>query len=203
MSDSHPASDLQDPSAAHDLLPLVYAELRKLAEIRLQNEKPGQTLQATALVHEVWLRLAGSGHQAQLWNHKGHFFAAAAESMRRILVENARRKKRLKRSSGGVRVDLDSIIASDVREDLLALDAALAKLEQIKPRSAELVKLKYFAGLTFEEAAQSLGMSLRTAERSWSYARAWLRCEMEKALEIDDPLPSDVTDLQTSGEHRG
>jgi RNA polymerase sigma factor (TIGR02999 family) len=178
-----PAVERQDPMAAEDLLPLVYAELRQLAEIRLTHEKPGQTLQATALVHEAYLRIAGDHGDEKTWKTRAHFYAAAAEAMRRILVENARRKKTLKRNGGGVRVNLDSINLSDVREDLLALDSALNKLEATKPQSVELVKLRYFAGLTAQEAAESLGISLRTAERKWNYARAWLRCEMEKLID--------------------
>jgi RNA polymerase sigma factor (TIGR02999 family) len=163
-----------DPQAAEQLLPLVYDELRKLAAQKLAQENPGQTLQATALVHEAYLRLVGA--QDPGWNGRGHFFAAAAEAIPRILVENARRKKRLRHGGGVLRLDLDGIDLADAApdEDLLALDEALERLAQKDPGAAQLVKLCYFAGLTMEEAAIALGISLRTAERNWTYARTWL-----------------------------
>jgi RNA polymerase sigma factor (TIGR02999 family) len=163
-----------DPRAAERLLPLVYDELRKLAAQRLAQEKPGQTLQATALVHEVYLRLVDV-EQAQRWNSRGHFFAAAAEAMRRILVEDARRKMRVKRGGGHQRVTLDEVLSiAEPREDLLALDEALTRLASEDPAKADIVKLRYFAGLSLEEAAACLGISLATAKRRWSVARAWL-----------------------------
>jgi RNA polymerase sigma factor (TIGR02999 family) len=170
-----------DAQAAGQLLPLVYEELRKLAEARLAQEKPGQTLQATALVHEAYLRLVDV-EKPQQWSGRGHFFAAAAEAMRRILVEQARRKRSLKRGSDQERHNLDeaSLVAGDQPdEDLLALDEALAKLAATDQTSAELVKLRYFAGLTLPEAAEALGMSARTAGRLWAFAHAWLRREVE------------------------
>ena len=170
-----------DPAAARDLLPLVYKELRKLAAQRIANEKPGQTLQATALVHEAYLRLTVSNESGeQRWNGRGHFFAAAAEAMRRILVEGTRRRKQLKRGGGMERepLDADQIIAPEVSDDLLDLDAALDKLAQENPQSAELVKLRYFAGLTIPQAAEALSMSPRKADLLWSFGRAWLRREL-------------------------
>jgi RNA polymerase sigma factor (TIGR02999 family) len=163
-----------DPQAAEQLLPLVYNELRKLAAQKLAQEKPGQTLQATALVHEAYLRLVGE--QGPGWNSRGHFFAAAAEAMRRILVENARRKKRLRHGGGSQKLDLEEVDPAGAApaEDVLALDEALELLEQKDPGAAQLVKLRYFAGLTMAEAATVLGISLRTAERNWTYARTWL-----------------------------
>jgi RNA polymerase sigma factor (TIGR02999 family) len=164
-----------DPHAAGRLLPLVYDELRRLAAQKLAQEKPGQTLQATALVHEAYLRLVGKRDE-QSWNSRGHFFAAAAEAMRRILVENARRRRSLKRGGGQVRHDLDDLqlAAPEPLEDLLALDDALNRLTVVDPVKAELVKLRYFAGMTIEEAADALGISSATAKRYWTYARAWL-----------------------------
>jgi RNA polymerase sigma factor (TIGR02999 family) len=161
--------------AAADLLPLVYDELRKLATARLASEKPGQTLQATALVHEAYLRLVGPAPGAA-WNSRGHFFAAAAEAMRRILVEAARRKGRDKRGGDRHRVDLDDIAGDPVRgsEDVLALDEALDRLAKVEPEKALLVNLRYFAGFTLEEAAQIQGISIATAKRRWAVARAWL-----------------------------
>jgi RNA polymerase sigma factor (TIGR02999 family) len=161
-----------DPSAAAQLLPLVYDELRHLAAQRLAQEKPGQTLEATALVHEAYLRLVGDQH----FDNRGHFFAAAAEAMRRILLNRARDKKRLKRGGGRRRVDLDHIeIALDTDdEQLVALDEALTQLAVEDPEAARLVSLRFFAGLTLKDAAASLGLSQRTAERQWTYARAWL-----------------------------
>jgi len=170
-----------DPSAAEQLLPLVYDELRRLARAKLAKEKPGQTLQATALVHEAYLRLVGDDVPRQ-WNGRGHFFAAAAEAMRRILIENARRKRSAKRGGALARIELDSVvIGADKRsEQLLALDAALARLQQQDPLKAELVKLRFFAGLTGAEAAAQLGVSAATGKRYWTYARAWLEREMRR-----------------------
>ena len=164
-----------DPSAAAQLLPLVYDELRQLAAHRLAHEKPGQTLQATALVHEAFLRLAGD-KSSRDWKNRGHFFAAAAEAMRRILVENARRKSQTSRGGGRQRVALEAVqpAATSPSVDLLAMDESLVRLEAHDPEAAKLVKLRYFAGLTMPEAADALGMTLRTAERNWTYARTWL-----------------------------
>ena len=205
-----------DPAAAEQLLPLVYHELRKLAAAKLAHEKPGQTLQPTALVHEAYLRLVGNGKgtgdmeqgteggqrlevgdqesgnpklspvacplSPPAFDSRGHFFAAAAEAMRRILVENARAKQRLKRGGDAQRVALEecAIAAPEPDERLLELDAALEKLAAKDPRKAELVKLRYFAGLTIEQAAQALGIGTSTADRDWSYVRAWLFREMSK-----------------------
>jgi RNA polymerase sigma factor (TIGR02999 family) len=173
------AIDQGDSHAAARLLPLVYDELRKLAAQRLAQEKPGQTLQATALVHEAYLRLVDV-KQAQHWNSRGHFFAAAAEAMRRILIDNARRKRRPRHGGGRQRVDLDeaALVTGDPSLDLLALDEALARLAAAEPVKAELVKLRFFAGLTVPEAAQALGLSVATAERHWTYARVWLYAEL-------------------------
>ncbi len=175
------------PHAAEKLLPLVYDELRKLARSKLRHEQPGQTLEATALVHEAYLRLVGDEKQETpddppQWDHRGHFFAAAAEAMRRILVESARRKRRLKHGGDLERqpINEEAIAAPNVDGDLIELDAALDKLAAKDPRKAELVKLRYFAGLTIEEAAQALGISTTTADRDWTYARAWLFREMSK-----------------------
>jgi RNA polymerase sigma factor (TIGR02999 family) len=164
-----------DPQAAEALLPLVYQELRKLAALRLAREKPGQTLQATALVHEAYLRLVG-GHDPG-WDGRGHFFAAAAEAMRRILVDAARRKASTKRGGGQDRRPLDEVQVATEEEahDLLALDDALSRLAETDPVAARLVQLRYFAGLTTEQAAEALGMSVRSAYSTWSYARSWLR----------------------------
>ena len=164
-----------DPNAAAALLPLVYDELRKLAAQRLADEKPGQTLQATALVHEAYLRLVGST-QPQEWNGRGHFFAAAAEAMRRILVDRARHKNTLKRGGNLKRLDAEPVsLADEGREaELLALDDALTELERHNPQAAQLVKLRYFAGLTHQQAADALGIGRRAADRLWALARAWL-----------------------------
>jgi RNA polymerase sigma factor (TIGR02999 family) len=180
-----------EPHAAEQLLPLVYDELRRLAAQRLAQEKPGQTLQATALVHEAYLRLVGKG-DAPGWHGRGHFFAAAAEAMRRILVENARRKQALKRGGGYTRRELDEagLLAPEPREDLVALDEALNKLAGIDPAKAELVKLRYFAGLTAAEAARALGISGTTAERYWTYARAWLRDEISRGAAAGPDRPA-------------
>jgi RNA polymerase sigma factor (TIGR02999 family) len=164
-----------ESAAANELLPQVYEELRELAAARLQREKPGQTLQATALVHEAYLRLVDGGAD-QPWDNRGHFFAAAAEAMRRILVEHARRRASLKRGGGFARVEPNDLASSDrdVPLDLLALDEALHQLEAEAPDMARLVKLRYFAGCSLEDAAQMLGVSRATAQRNWAYARAWL-----------------------------
>jgi RNA polymerase sigma factor (TIGR02999 family) len=169
-----------DPHAAAQLLPLVYDELRKLAAQRLAQEGPGQTLQATALVHEAYLRLVGTQPDLQ-WNGRSHFFAAAAQTMRRILVDNARRKRRLKRGGGLAREEFDelNLVAPEVPEDLVALDEALAQLAAVDPRAAELVNLRYFAGLTIPQAAEVLGVAPRTADFLWAYARAWLLRKIE------------------------
>src|SRR5262245_31108577 len=200
-----------DPQAAHKLLPLVYDELRKLAAVKLAQEKPGQTLQATALVHEAYLRLVGQGARNQepgargntagdecpatgsrplatsSFNSRGHFFAAAAEAMRRILVEQARRKQATKRGGDAQRVELDlaDAIVAEPPFDLLALDEALEEFSRQQPLKAELVKLRYFAGLTMPEAAALLGISLATAERHWTFARSWLYAALA------DPPPAD------------
>lgn len=164
-----------DPSAAEQLLPLVYQELRKLAAARLANEKPGQTLQATALVHDAYLRLVDV-EQAQHWNSRGHFFSAAAEAMRRILVERARQKRGPRRGGGLARVSLDEAVAlADSRADeILCVHAALEDLAAESPVKAELVKLRYFAGLKHQEAADALGLSRATADRYWAYSKAFL-----------------------------
>jgi RNA polymerase sigma factor (TIGR02999 family) len=168
-----------DPTAAERLLPLVYDELRRLAAQKLAQEKPGQTLQATALVHEAYLRLV-DGEKIQQWNSRGHFFAAAAEAMRRILVENARRKKTVKAGGHQRRVALSDVepAIEEPRVDLLALDEALALLEDKDKRKAEVVKLRFFAGLTNAQAAEALGISPATAENDWAYAKTWLRVNM-------------------------
>jgi RNA polymerase sigma factor (TIGR02999 family) len=164
-----------DRQAAEQLLPLVYDELRKLAAQRLAQEKPGQTLQPTALVHEAYLRLTDRDESVH-WNGRGHFFAAAAEAMRRILIENARRKGRVRHGGGAQRLDLDqmSIATDGYPDELLALNDALDRLEAVDAAAAQLVKLRFFAGLTMPQAADALGIPLRTAERNWTYARAWL-----------------------------
>src|SRR6516162_8342394 len=170
-----------DPSAAEQLLPLVYAELRRLAAERLARERPGQTLDATALVHEAYLRLVDV-EQAQHWNSRGHFFAAAAEAMRRILVEQARHKKAAKVGGGWQRQELlDAELAVDSSgDDLFAVDEALTRLAAAHPRAARLVHLRFFLGQTLEEAAATLGLQVRTAYRDWAYARAWLRRELDR-----------------------
>jgi RNA polymerase sigma factor (TIGR02999 family) len=169
-----------DPHAAEKLLPLLYDELRKLAAQKLVHEKPGQTLQATALVHEAYVRLVDAD-KSQHWNSRGHFFGAAAEAMRRILVENARRRARVKHGGDRIREELASsgVAAPEIDEELLALDEALERLAEHDPPSAELVKLRYFAGLTIPQAAEILGVSPRKADFIWSFARAWLRREIE------------------------
>jgi RNA polymerase sigma factor (TIGR02999 family) len=176
-----------DSNATGQLLPLVYDELRRLAAQKLAGEKPGQTLQATGLVHEAYLRLVGVDAEKQ-WEGRGHFFAAAAEAMRRILIEKARRKGRLRHGGDRVRLDLDQIEACDFgrAEELLALDEALDRLAAEEPAVAEVVKLRYFAGLTLEQAAQALNLSLRTVNRHWAYAKAWL---FEQLRSADEPNP--------------
>ena len=168
-----------DPHAAEQLLPLVYEELRKLAAQKLAQERPGQTLQATALVHDAYLRLVDV-NELENWDSRGHFFAAAAEAMRRILIDNARRKRRPKHGGDRRRVDLDAAasVADVPAEDLLALDEALTKLAAEEPIKAKLVKLRLFAGLSVPEAAKVLGLATRTAERYWTYARVWLYAEL-------------------------
>jgi len=183
--------ELGDPAAADQLLPLVYAELRKVAAWKLQQERPGQTLQATALVHEAYVRLVDQS-TPQKWDNRKHFLGAAAEAMRRILVERARQRKSLKQGGNRNRVDLDEIELGEVElshaapgiwplacDDLLGLDDALAKLELQHPRKAALTKLRFFTGLTVAEAAAVLEVSVATAENDWAYARSWLRLEME------------------------
>jgi RNA polymerase sigma factor (TIGR02999 family) len=164
-----------EPHAAEHLLPLIYDELRKLAAQKLSQEKPDQSLQATALVHEAYLRLVDV-EKAQHWNSRGHFFAAAAEAMRRILIEQARKRGRLKRGGDRRRLDLDDLhlTVAEVADELISLDEALSELAQKHPEKAALVKLRYFAGLTVADAAQALGISTSTADRHWTYARAWL-----------------------------
>lgn len=174
-----------DAAAANELLPLVYQELRRLAAVKLSNEKPGQTIQATALVHEAWLRLLGPDVDVH-WNGRGHFFAAAARAMQRILVEIARHKKRLKAGGNLQRVSLCAAAAASVQNssmDVLEIDEALQKLDQQDHRKAELVRLRFFAGLTLPEAARALGISVSTADNDWAYAKTWLRLEL---LERED-----------------
>src|SRR5262245_39355342 len=175
-----------DRQAAADLLPLVYAELRQLAAARMSQEAPGQTLDATALVHEAYLRLVGPA-DARVWDGRGHFFAAAAEAMRRILVEAARRKGRARHGGGRRRIELADVPAAVPDEDLLALDEALGRLAARDPARADLVKLRYFAGLTVPQAAAALGVSVATAERHWAFARAWLFAELNCSGENPSP----------------
>jgi RNA polymerase sigma factor (TIGR02999 family) len=169
------AAERGDPQAASQLLPLVYDELRRLAAQKMGLEKPGLTLDATGLVHEAYLRLIG-GATPRAWNGRGHFFAAAAEAMRRILIENARRKGRIRHGGGKQRIDFDEtrVAAEAPDEQLLAVDEALDQLASEEPQVAEVVKLRYFVGLTIERTAEVLGISVRTANRHWAYARAWL-----------------------------
>jgi RNA polymerase sigma factor (TIGR02999 family) len=173
------AMDQGDPQAAARLLPLVYEELRKLAAARMAQEAPGNTLTATALVHEAYLRLVGPADDAR-WDSRGHFFAAAAEAMRRILVDAARRKRTDKHGGGRGHIPLEAAqpAAPDPRDDLVALDAALTRLVAVDPQAAKLVELRHFAGLSVAEAAQALGVSMRTADRLWAFARAWLHREL-------------------------
>jgi RNA polymerase sigma factor (TIGR02999 family) len=173
------AIEAGDPHAAAQLLPIVYEELRKLAAQNLVREAPGQTLDATSLVHEAYLRLIGRDAE-QHWDSRRHFFAAAAESMRRILIENVRRKRRSKHGGDRQRVELDQVlsVAQTPPDDLLALDEALSKFAAEEPAKAELVKLRYFSGRSLSEAAQLLGISRATAKRWWAFARAWLYCAL-------------------------
>jgi RNA polymerase sigma factor (TIGR02999 family) len=175
------AASAGDPKAAAELLPLVYEELRRLAAHRLAGERNEHTLQPTALVHEAWLRISGTGERT--WQGRQHFFAAAAEAMRRILVDHARRRQAAKRGAGANRLDVDEVdIPAPAPDDqLLAVNEALAKFATVDARKAELVKLRYFVGLTFEEAAEILGIAVPTAKQWWAYARAWLRVEMTGA----------------------
>ena len=170
-----------DKGAAEELLPLVYDELRRLAAARMAREAPGQTLQPTALVHEAWLRLVGD--QPQEWNGRSHFFGAAAEAMRRILVENARRKRTQRHGGNQVKLDIQQVEVAAPAEDqeLLAVDEALARFAARDKQKAELVKLRYFVGLTREEAAEVLGISVPTADRWWNFSRAWLFDEIERS----------------------
>ena len=182
------AIDQGDPAAADQLLPVVYEELRRLAAWKLSHEKPGQTLQATALVHEAYLRLVDV-ETAQHWDSRGHFFAAAAEAMRRILIENARRRNSLRHGQGWERRtgDTSELVAPAVPDELLALDEALDKLAREDPSSADLVKLRYFAGFTVKQAAEIMGVSPRKADFMWSYARAWLRREIDQEPTSEQP----------------
>jgi RNA polymerase sigma factor (TIGR02999 family) len=180
--------ELGDQTAADQLLPLVYEELRKLAAAKIAHENPGHSLQATALVHEAYLRLVDA-EKVQEWDSRGHFFAAAAESMRRILVESARRKNRLKRGGDLKRKELADVpvLAPQIHEDLLALDAALERLRAIDSQAVELVQLRYFAGLSLAASAEMLGVSRRTADRIWAFARAWLHREITAAGDDANP----------------
>jgi RNA polymerase sigma factor (TIGR02999 family) len=176
-----------DPQAAEQLLPLVYDELRKLAAQKMAQENPGLTLQATALVHEAYVRLVGDQSGQERWDSRGHFFAAAAEAMRRILVDSARRRASLKHGGDMLREPLveSAIAATEMSGDVLAVDEALSKLACTDPQAAQLVKLRFFTGLTIKQAAEILGISSRSADDVWAYARAWLLREMEG----DQPLP--------------
>jgi RNA polymerase sigma factor (TIGR02999 family) len=169
-----------DTEAANKLMPLVYEELRKLAACRMAQERPGQTLQATALVHEAWQRIAGTERTA--WENRSHFFGAAAEAMRRILVEQARRKARLKHGGDLARVSIDDVDVAATADDpvIIAVGEALERLAQLDPEGAKLVSLRFFAGMSNVEAAQALDLSERTAKRTWAYARAWLHAELTK-----------------------
>jgi RNA polymerase sigma factor (TIGR02999 family) len=174
-----------DPKAGEELLPLLYQELRRLAAHKMANEAPGHTLQPTALVHEAWLRLAGPGQHT--WQSRAHFFGAAAEAMRRILIDAARRKRALRHGGGQQRLDIQEVEIPDIKtdDDLLALNEALEKFAVEDSQKAELVKLRYFAGLSREEAAEMLHISIPTADRWWAYSRAWLFGEVRKLLESD------------------
>ena len=177
------AIDAGDGQASEELLPLVYESLRKLAGARLAHEQPGQTLQATALVHEAWMRLVGDGDK-KAWNNRGHFFAAAAEAMRRILVDRARRKGRIRHGGQFERVDLAhvTIATEDSDETIVAIHEALEKLSQISPEKAEIVKLRYFTGMEHKEIAEILGVSEPTVRRHWAFARSWLYAELKRNL---------------------
>ena len=177
------AIDAGDPKAGEQLLPLVYDELRKLAMHKMAQEKPGQTLQATALVHEAWLRLVG-GEEQRVWNSRGHFFGAAAEAMRRILVDRARKKDRVRHGGELERVDLDHVtVATEDNDDtVLAIHEALEKLALESPQKTEIVKLRYFTGLEHAEIAEALGISEPTVRRHWAYARSWLYAELKKKV---------------------
>ena len=172
-----------DPQAAEELLPLVYDELRKLAAHKMANESPGQTLQPTALVHEAWLRLVGG--EPQRWNSRGHFFGAAAESMRRILIDRARERQARRHGGGLERLDVEAVEVAAPQSDerLLAVNEALQRFERVDRSAAELVKLRCFVGMNMSEAAEALNLPLRSAERLWAYARAWLRREIGDALD--------------------
>jgi len=186
---------------AEELLPLVYEELRKVAALKMAQEAPGQTLQPTALVHEAWLRLGANTQPA--WANRAHFFAAAAEAMRRILVERARRRKALKHGGGAEPATLDEAeipIAVADEESLLAVDEALEEFAAIEPRKAELVKLRYFTGMTFEEAASVLGIAVPTAKEWWAYARAWLAVALLPCLEAGGPLSPALFQAGAGGE---
>ena len=173
------AANQSDPRAANELLSLVYQELRRLAAAKMASEAPGQTLQATALVHEAWLRLTGD--EQRKWNDRKHFFASAAETMRRILVDNARRKRTERHGGGQQRVEMSEIASAAVEDDekVQALNDALEKFARLDSEKAELVKLRYFVGMTIEQAAEALGISERTAKRYWAFARAWLHEEIK------------------------
>lgn len=170
-----------DPAAAEELLPIVYDELRKLAAARLAMEKPGQTLQATALVHDAYIRLVAT-EDSQHWNGRGHFFAAAGEAMRRILVERARQRRQIKRGGDRQRIDLPDLdmIEDERVEDVLRVDCALERLATVDPQAADLVKLRFFVGLSLRDVAAALGIPRRTADRIWAYAKAWLKEELRK-----------------------
>lgn len=173
------AAGPNDALAANELLSLVYEQLRRLAAAKMASEPPGQTLQATALVHEAWLRLTGD--ERRRWNDRTHFFASAAEAMRRILVDNARRKRAARHGGGQRRVELPEVASADAENDdrVLAVDEAFEKFAALDPQKAELVKMRYFVGMTLEEAAEALGISERTAKRYWAFARAWLHEEIK------------------------
>ena len=177
-----------DPHASEKLLPLIYNELRRLAAQKLAQEKPGQTLQATALVHEAYLRLVGNEHHEQSWDNRGHFFAAAAEAMRRILVDQARRKATIKAGGHLQRIELSKVepVIDGPTIDFLALDEALKKLEEKDPRKAILIKLRFFTGLSNEQAAAVIGIAASTADLDWAYAKCWLRLEMSGKDSSDD-----------------
>jgi RNA polymerase sigma factor (TIGR02999 family) len=185
--------DAGEPNAADQLLPLIYDELRNLAAAKLASEKPGHTLQATALVHEAYLRLVDT-EKVRHWNSRVHFFRAAAEAMRRILVDSARRRRSLKRGGGFQGVDLDALEAADIlpADDVVAVSEALEKLAVHDPEKAEIVKLRYFGGLSVQDAADVLGISRATADRHWGYAKAWLYCELtrERPRDRDGDFPS-------------